>query len=223
MVDPQRCFAVITECRRVRARVMPVSSVRLGSRQASAVLPGASLLPSAVTELAVGCSRLAALGPPPPKFCCCGAEPLEQTGVSLCPMGAALVVLGVSVVIILLLITAVFMLERRQRLAVRAEAEPSASFKRSIEGFRRPRDETPEDPTGARSQTFRPHRRRGGPNGPSSVPEGAAWSMGPLSWGIRSVSARARSGSDLRRAAGRAAMLGDFSTAIPTQNGEPRH
>ena len=32
MVDPQRCFAVITECRRVRARVMPVSSVRLGSR-----------------------------------------------------------------------------------------------------------------------------------------------------------------------------------------------
>ena len=40
MVDPQRCFAVITECRRVRARVMPVSSVRLGSRQASAVLQG---------------------------------------------------------------------------------------------------------------------------------------------------------------------------------------
>ena len=138
-------------------------------------------------------------------------------------MGAALVVLGVSVVIILLLITAVFMLERRQRLAVRAEAEPSASFKRSIEGFRRPRDETPEDPTGARSQTFRPHRRRGGPNGPSSVPEGAVRSMGPLSWGIRSVSARARSGSDLRRATDRAAMLGDLSTAIPTQNGEPRH
>jgi hypothetical protein len=163
MVDPQRCFAVITECRRVRARVMPVSSVRLGSRQASAVLPGASLLPSAVTELAVGCSRLAALSPPPPRFCCCGAEPLEQTGVSLCPMGAALVVLGVSVVIILLLITAVFMLERPQRRAVRAAAEPSASFKRSIEGFRRPRDETPEDPTGARSQTFRPHRRRGRP------------------------------------------------------------
>ena len=60
-------------------------------------------------------------------------------------MGAALVVLGVSVVIILLLITAIFMLERRQRRAVRAEAEPSASFKRSIEGFRRPRDETPDD------------------------------------------------------------------------------
>ncbi len=100
-------------------------------------------------------------------------------------MGAALVVLGVSVVIILLLITAVFMLERPQRRAVRAAAEPSASFKRSIEGFRRPRDETPEDQTGARSQTFRPHRRR-------ETSEGAAWSMGPLSWGIRSVSARAR-------------------------------
>jgi hypothetical protein len=213
MVDPQRCFAVITECRRVRARVMPVSSVRLGSRQASAVLPGASLLPSAVTELAVGCSRLAALSPPPPRFCCCGAEPLEQTGVSLCPMGAALVVLGVSVVIILLLITAVFMLERPQRRAVRAAAEPSASFKRSIEGFRRPRDETPEDPTGARSQTFRPHHRRGRRRvvyGPTELGDSLGFGKGPL-------------GSDLRRAAGRAAMLGDLSTAIPTQNGEPRH
>jgi hypothetical protein len=213
MVDPQRCFAVITECRRVRARVMPVSSVRLGSRQASAVLPGASLLPSAVTELAVGCSRLAALSPPPPRFCCCGAEPLEQTGVSLCPMGVALVVLGVSVVIILLLITAVFMLERPQRRAVRAAAEPSASFKRSIEGFRRPRDETPEDPTGARSQTFRPHRRRGRRRvvyGPTELGDSLGFGKGPL-------------GSDLRRAAGRAAMLGDLSTAIPTQNGEPRH
>ena len=67
-------------------------------------------------------------------------------------MGAALVVLGVSVVIILLLITAVFMLERRQRRAVRAEAEPSASFKRSIEGSP-PTDETPEDQNGGEIQT----------------------------------------------------------------------
>ena len=141
------------------------------------------------------------------------AEPLEQTGVSLCPMGAALVVLGVSVVIILLLITAVFMLERPQRRAVRAAAEPSASFKRSIEGFRRPRDETPEDPTGARSQTFRPHHRRGRRRvvyGPTELGDSLGFGKGPL-------------GSDLRRAAGRAAMLGDLSTAIPTQNGEPRH
>lgn len=193
MVDPQRCFAVITECRRVRARVMPVSSVRLESRQASAVLPGASLLPSAVTELAVGCSRLAALGPPPPKFCCCGAEPLEQTGVSLCPMGAALVVLGVSVVIILLLITAVFMLERRQRLAVRAEAEPSASFKRSIEGFRRPRDETPEDQNGGEIPDLPPApqtwwakwaeqraRRRREVYGPTELGDSLGFGKGPF-------------------------------------------
>jgi hypothetical protein len=63
---------------------------------------------------------------------------------NLCPMGAALVVVGVSVLIILL-ITAVFMLERRPRRALGAEAEPSASSKRSIECSRRPRDETPDD------------------------------------------------------------------------------
>jgi len=98
-------------------------------------------------------------------------------------MGAALVVLGVSVVIILLLITAVFMLERPQRRAVRAAAEPSASFKRSIEGFRGPRDETPEDQNEGEIPDL--------PPAPQTW-KAAAWSMGPLSWGIRSVSARAR-------------------------------
>lgn len=60
-------------------------------------------------------------------------------------MGAALVVLGVSVVIILLLITAVSMLEGRQRRALRGEAEPSVPFEYSLERFRHPRDETPDD------------------------------------------------------------------------------
>jgi Na+-transporting methylmalonyl-CoA/oxaloacetate decarboxylase gamma subunit len=110
-------------------------------------------------------------------------------------MGAALVVLGVSVVIILLLITAVFMLERRQRQrrALRAEAEPSASFEPSIEGFRPARDETPENQNGGEIPDLPPApqtwwakwaeqraRRRREVYGPTELGDSLGFGKGPF-------------------------------------------
>ena len=106
-------------------------------------------------------------------------------------MGAALVVVGV-VLVIILLITAVSMLERRPAGRFVAKRNPrcrlSTALNVSATHVTRHRMTKP----GARSQTLRPHRRLGGPNGPSSVPEGAASCMGTRSWGIRSVSVRTR-------------------------------
>ena len=75
-----------------------------------------------------------------------GLNRWSKTGVVFAPWVPRLSWSAV-VLVIILLITAVSMLERRQRRALRGEAEPSVPFESSLERFRHPRDETPDDQT----------------------------------------------------------------------------